>query len=228
MTHSTFLKPAQRSQHTRRFIEGHWRHDSSIVSLHSGFTLAEILVTLAIAGLLTSLTLITFSRRWEMERLQLATKSLVAWLSERRSQAMASVESGNEGACSIVVDTNNAVLSQPESVEIASTSGVKSLNNICPDTLQSQALDLRKVSNVSDLQVEFLSPDSTNAIIFTFRGTTSTDAEIRLSIPPKPYGLSQNTPTRCIKVMKPLGIIRMGHINSSSGLCDYRKPYSLS
>lgn len=179
--------------------------------------MAEILVTLVIAGLLTTITLTTFSRRWEVERLQVATKSLVSWLSERRSQAMASMESSDEGACSIAIDQSNAFLSQPDAVEIANNVTIQTYNTICPDTQQSQALDLRSVSNAPALLVN----SSTDMIVFTFRGTTTTEAEIKLGFPDNPSW-------RCIKVMKPLGIIRMGYTNSSDGTCDYRKPYSLS
>jgi len=49
------------------------------------FTLVELLVAVAIAGILAGTGLVNLSQRWSQERLLLASRQLNSWLDEQRA-----------------------------------------------------------------------------------------------------------------------------------------------
>lgn len=187
-----------------------------------GFSLVELLVSMVLVGLLSGLAMVTLSRRWDNEQLQATSKALASWLDERRRQGMAAMAASGTGACVISVDVSKAELnssqaSYPISL-IDPTSGTSVMaRNLCQT---SQTLNLRAVtSNTRDLQLA-INPSDLNQVLFTFRGTSPTEAEFRLSL--------RNVPlARCVKIAQPLGIVRLGYANPASATtCDYRNPYN--
>jgi prepilin-type N-terminal cleavage/methylation domain-containing protein len=49
-----------------------------------GFTLVELIVTVAILGILAGISFVTYSRNWRAERVKAASRETTAWLDEVR------------------------------------------------------------------------------------------------------------------------------------------------
>lgn len=177
------------------------------------FTLIEVIVTIILVGILTSVALANLLQRRDRERLGTSSKAIAAWLDERRTQAMAAMEESGTGACVIDIDPKLATLTSKESLSTILASKLK-VANICRT---DGDLKLAAVSPGSS-SIQLNSLDSKSQIVFTFRGTSPTDVELFLTIP----NLKAKS---CVKVLKPLGLIRIGKSAANSSDCDYTKPY---
>ena len=159
-------------------------------SVHQGFTLMELMVTMAVAGILSGIALSSMSQPWRRQRLDTAAKELTAWLEQRRIQA---IQTSNK--CIISINASQAQLAAASD----NSCGEFGLLDLRNTTTNSQSLSL--TSNASEL-------------LFTPRGTSTTAAELSLSLP----GESRQ---RCINITSPLGLTRLGRRLSASDACDY-------
>lgn len=178
----------------------------------TGFTLAELMIVMALVGVLSGIAIVTLSQRWAQERLLTATRETHSWLDAQRRLAM------KEGqACEITINTTNATL-DPTSSTITLTDG-KSLNNSCSS---QAALSIRNtVTNGSGITLT-TSPSNASAIRFSFRGlseiTTNNGTSSELVLKLNQTGSNKQ---RCIKVLSPLGLIRNGWSAANSETCTY-------
>jgi len=164
----------------------------------SGFTLVELMVVVAIAGLLAGLAIPTFSRNWEGERLNGASKELIAWLDDVRRRALQQSET-----CRIQVDATNASLKPASTNTCGSFAG----------------LELRSVGpGLNQLQLLPESSSTPTTLVFTPRGTTTTAASYRLTLTNSSSGQA-----RCIRLIAPLGLIRSGLLRADE--CDFTTAY---
>lgn len=164
----------------------------------NGFTLLELMLVVALIGLLSGIALPSFLSNWEDERLNATTKITVSWLDALRRKAIQ-----NSVPCRATWDLANARLSAQCDHE-SSPSSVLSLKS--------------EISNSENLSVSLRSSDP---IIWTFtpRGTSTTDAEATFTL----LG-SSSDPGRCLRVTAPLGLIRAAR-RTSVGQCDYTARY---
>lgn len=185
-----------------------------------GFTLIELLTTIIIAGILISIAIVTYQEWANRELLKSASKTLLAWLEERRSQAMVAMETTNAGACVITINTRDAKLTASDSTATIPINGTQtSVNNLCK---ASKDLELKAISSsTADLNLS-ASGDSPSQLIFTFRGTspsaTSSNTEFKIT------KVNHSTAT-CVKVVKPLALFRLGTARPATSPCDYRQAY---
>ena len=183
----------------------------------AGFTMVELMMAMAIAGILSGLAVANYSSRWGQERLLGASRTVHAWLDEQRRIAM---QQG--GACKINIDTTNATLDPTDPTIALPDSSTTS--NICAN--RESLLIQESVKNGAQIQLRKSSINSNaDALIFSFRGfsqiaksnnawSTQPQLELRLSMP----NVSRE---RCIKVVNPLGLIRNGFANTTDGDCIY-------
>jgi prepilin-type N-terminal cleavage/methylation domain-containing protein len=185
-----------------------------------GFSLVELMVTIAIAGILAGISIADFSQRWGQERLLNASKTLNSWLDEQRRYAMQKA-----GTCQLNINTNTASLSPaPTPITLATSPSTVTTPNICAGQAPINIRDT--VSNGSQIALS-VNPASAGAIRFSFRGlseTVSTDSstpssvEIRLALP----NVSRQ---HCVKVVNPLGMIRNGMANTANSACSYSQSF---
>ena len=164
----------------------------------NGFTLIELMVVVALIGLISGIALPSFLSNWEDERLNATTKITVAWLDDLRRRAIQ-----NSVPCRATWDLTNSSLSAQCDHE----------------TDPSGNLYLKsEISNSENLSVSLRTSDPT-IWIFTPRGTSTTDAEATFKLTG-----SRSDPGRCFRETAPLGLIRAAK-RTSTGQCDYTTRY---
>ena len=187
-----------------------------------GFSLPELIITMAIASIFAGLAIVTFSRNLREENLKAAARQTTIWLEELRKLAIQNdipcpAEVSNTNATlQVKMDSNQALLERCINLNYASlpiTSPAKNLNDLITcskalayeesvsDTVQSLSLSCNTGSTVT---------------VFTPRGTSTDSLLITLSLP----GLNRD---RCIAVLAPNGLIRNGI--TKGGACDFTTSY---
>jgi hypothetical protein len=161
--------------------------------------------------------LVSYQERADRELLNRTSKLLQSWLDDRRTQAMASMETTGTGACVIAVSAGSAQLNASEAnpeVQLAGTPA--NVTNLCQ---LAKPLDLRNLEDRPSPINLITTPSQLQQVIFTFRGTSPTDAEFKLT-------KANHSTAACVKVIKPLGLVRLGRASPATDPCDYRKPYT--
>jgi prepilin-type N-terminal cleavage/methylation domain-containing protein len=160
-----------------------------------GFSLPELIVIMAITGILAGLAIPNFTRNWQDERLNSANKQTIAWLDDLRRKAIQ-----QSSPCSMEISNSPALLTG-------------SCQNL-PDQISTLNLSA-EIANMDQLTFT-LASNSPSTWIFTPRGTTTTDAELRMTLAGSDLG-------RCIRLLEPLGLLRSGKLRSST--CVYTTSY---
>jgi len=177
----------------------------------SGFSLVEMMIVVATAGILAGIAIPSFQRNLKQERLKAASQQTTAWLEDVRLRAMQQSKT-----CSIEISADNATLKPNTSSNTC--------DNISQLNLRDEVENAQSLVVCSQSELEPVSTDcsynNTNTvpteIVFTPRGTTSRGALIQLHIDPA-------ISNRCIAITQPLGMIRQG-IKASTA-CNYNTAY---
>lgn len=192
----------------------------------SGFTIIELTIVVIIAGILASLSFVTYREWADRELLKTSAQLLMAWLDERRTQGMASMASGNAGACIIKINAPLAQLSAASTKESVYT-GNNSMDvfNLCQS---SDVFNLRQTSNRSSKLNISATGDNPSQLLFTFRGTSPINSPLENAPSYLEFKITKpgHTSATCLKVIKPLGLMRLGMANSTVADCEYYKFYS--
>ena len=187
-------------------------------SKEDGFTLAELMLTLCIVGILSGIAIASYSQRWAQERLLAATRETHTWLENQR---LIAIKEGQ--ACEISINISTAIL-DPSKENISLADGT--LQNSCKEQAPLSIRDT--VKNGSGISLSTTDPNTTG-IRFSFRGlskiiTTSankTDQQVLILKLNHPESIKQ----RCIKIMSPLGFIRTGWSSSNASSCKYSNSF---
>ena len=155
----------------------------------------ELMVVIVIVGILSGLAIPNFQQRWEDERLNSAAKLTTSWLEDLRRKAIQ-----NSTVCRAVID-----------------SAAATFTGTCDhQPTQSSILDLQQeITNTSGLSFS-LQSGSPSTWVFTPRGTTTTDGDLRIN-------LVGSRHSRCLRLLEPLGSLRSGKLRSR--LCVYTTSY---
>ena len=102
----------------------------------AGFSLIELIVTISIIGILSSIALVNLSSSWSKNRLLATTRDLKIWLSEQRSYAKT-----HNLTCLITIDYANKRLNSTRYSEQANQSCTGSTSNS-----EADVFDLAKTS----------------------------------------------------------------------------------
>ena len=184
-----------------------------------GFSLVELITTVSILGILSSIALVNLSSSWTSTRLSSTTRGLENWLSDQRRYAMT-----HNLTCLITIDHTNKRL-------ISTLYGSEN-SEPCTNTSPNASAD------VFDLAAEFGAGDNKLALESTpSTDPSQTDGGILFSL----QGLSQNhqlssegvlelrlthadlQQQRCIRIISPIGMIRDGRSKNSESKCHYDK-----
>ena len=177
---------------------------------HKGFSLIELLITVAIAGIFTGLSIVTLSRNQNNEKLKAATFIAATWLEDARKIAIQ-----NDTPCKININNETGTL------EISKDEEIPKLDNC--ELIESSSLEIRKsIQNSESISLcsktlstaEEESPIDTALVcnqvttgttswVFTPRGTATDSTLIKLTMPTANH-------ERCLAVLAPTGQIRLG------------------
>lgn len=160
-----------------------------------GFSVVELIVIASVIGIIAGISIPSFTRNWEDERLNSASKQLVAWLEDQRRKAIQ-----QSSPCRVTTDINAAIFT-----------------SYCDNnTTDIATLNLRAEIRNSDSIILSLLNNGPASWVFSPRGTSTTDAELRISMANTNMG-------RCIRILKPLGLLRSGKLRDGS--CIYTTSY---
>ena len=192
-----------------------------------GFSLIELIFTLVIFGVFTSISIVLLSKNLENERIKALTRQAVAWLENTKKIAIQ-----KDSPCEIKVDNSSHELLLPSQ----SSAPLNKCIDLDTEPLPAAPLNLKEtVENVDALilcskelttsesptdPLSTLMASQCNAnssrTIFTPRGTLTDSVLITLS-------LSTQSEQRCIILQSPNSMIRSG--KAKGGRCDFTTAY---
>lgn len=168
-----------------------------------GFTLVELMVAVAIIGILSSIAIVYTGIEWRRERVNTVALELAGWLESVRGASLRETNSTtSSGGCTI---TLTPFTSQPAGTALAS---------VAPAACSNQSPFL--ISGVASTSDRY-STASTNgtAITFTPRGSVITTDSNQVDIK---ILLDGSSVMRCVRVIATLGSIRIGRNDSASSI----------
>lgn len=184
----------------------------------TGYGFVELVITMIILGILTSLSYISLSRTMDKEQLKSTARSMENWINTQRNLAMQ-----NNLTCKILINKSTLVLT---SENLNSTSIGCNPNQASRGTFNIMTTFGQNKPNL-DMTFEPSSAETSNTaeILFSFRGF-SENANLPTSGAPFEIKLkdSKLKTIRCIKIISPIGLIRDGYALDASSSCIYNNP----
>ena len=179
----------------------------------SGFTMTEVIVVAAIAGILSTFILVGYGRNLQEEKLKSVSREITSIFKE-----MTTLTRQNSTHCELILKHASAILTVDNPSE-------------CTGTGIGTSFDLKaNIDNIEDLKIcgradmkQTFACDAANdgsdppgstssTFIFSARGTVSKGGILKLYLP-------KASRTRCLAVLAPSGVIREGR-DIGSG-CDF-------
>lgn len=168
----------------------------------TGFTLIELMVTVAVIGILSGITISQSLATWRDAQVSDLTLQLAGWLEQiSRAPEASRAPDGNAASCRVVFTTgtvpNGAVIATVTSIPAgASPPCAPEASFTVPTRFGNQQISVGA---------------STASVVFTPRQsiTSTSDIQIRLAL------LGQ-APVRCVRLSAVLGLIRIGRNDGSS------------
>lgn len=180
-----------------------------------GFTLVELLIAMAVLGILSGISMVAFTRNWRDERLKGASRASAGWLDEARRLAVQKAT-----PCRITVNRATGQLSlEPNPLNPSEFCAATNLSPLTISSAVQNGKDIRLCSttlasvDAAQTSLSCSSPQSgSDSLVFTPRGTATSSLLIQLNFP-------QASADRCIAVIAPMGQIRSGRV--AGGSCDF-------
>ena len=194
-----------------------------------GFSFIELILTVAILGILSSIALVNLTSSWKSARLISSTRELENWLSTQRSYAMT-----HGLTCRIVIDEKTKFLYSRLDIDnsnIPCTIDSSNPNNASFDLSESFGNGNEKVSlsidpppeaghstRVIRLQHQGFSQDNQLSSLGELKDGNLDDGVLELKL--KHEEIDQQ---RCIRILSPIGMIRDGRTEQGGQDCFYDK-----
>ncbi len=189
----------------------------------AGFSLPELIITISIVGILSSIALVNLSASWSKSRLLATTRDLENWLSEQRSYAKS-----HSITCLITIDhANKRLISKKYSGQSSQACTDSTPNN------EAGVFDLAENFGTDSEKLSLMSTPSTAAthsdggILFSLQGFSQNH---QLNSTPDSKGVlelrlvhADLLQQRCIRIISPIGMIRDGRTDGNDPQCRYDK-----
>jgi len=196
-----------------------------------GFSFIELLITVSILGILSSIALVNLSSSWKSTRLLSSTRELENWLSQQRSYAMT-----HGLTCRIVIDEESKKLYSRIDIDNRNTPCTidsTNPNDSSFDLTKSFGQDNEKVTlslnpppevghttRVIRLQHQGFSQDHQLSSLGQLKDGNLSNGVLELKLRHK--DLDQQ---RCVRILSPIGMIRDGRTDNGSTDCNYDKAF---
>ena len=194
-----------------------------------GFSFIELLITVSILGILSSIALVNLSSSWKNTRLLSSTRELENWLSQQRSYAMT-----HGLTCRIVIDEKSKKLWSRIDIDNSNTPCTidsENPNDSSFDLTKSFGQDNEKVTlslnpppevghtnRVIRLQHQGFSQDHQLSSLGQLKDGNLSNGVLELKL--RHEDLDQQ---RCVRILSPIGMIRDGRTDNGSSDCNYDK-----
>ena len=198
-----------------------------------GFTLVELMVVVAIVGILSGFSLVTFQRQWRSERLLSISRAIQGSLETWRKRAM---QAG--GPCLIEIDSAQAIFSHPTDIPFPPKAGSSDpvpvpVSNACSNERPLNLHTVETSLQEGDISLNTSAASETEELflLFSFRGLSEAHLSINPYLSPEPNNITDTEfkismtglqEQRCIKILHPLGLIRSGKATTAQGDCSYQ------
>lgn len=196
-----------------------------------GFTVVELVITVTILGILSSIALVNLSSTWKNNRLLSSTRELENWLSTQRSYAMT-----HGLTCRIMIDEVSKQLFSTIDVDNSDTPCTidsSNPNDTFFDLSKSFGDGNEKVTlslnpppeegyptRVIRLQHQGFSQDNQLNALGEIKDGNIDDGVLELKL--EHEDLNQQ---RCIRILSPIGMIRDGRAEKGSSDCNYDETF---
>ena len=196
-----------------------------------GFSFIELLITVSILGILSSIALVNLSSSWKSTRLLSSTRELENWLSQQRSYAMT-----HGLTCRIVIDEESKKLYSRIDIDNSNTPCTidsTNPNDSSFDLTKSFGQDNEKVTlslnpppqvghttRVIRLQHQGFSQDHQLSSQGQLKDGNLSNGVLELKL--RHEDLDQQ---RCVRILSPIGMIRDGRTDNGSTDCNYDKAF---
>jgi len=201
-------------------------HETNMKLLsRQGFTLFELMITVAVIAIFSSIGLRNTYTFLQEQKLRQASNELLSYLLTARAKALREAnvsESGTAKACEVKIESSDTI---PPTISPSPDSEVPGVAaNVCNDSPSLPELNLLAASGGSNLTLTASEGSSPFFITFTRMGTVaSSNLSNSQSVTlPRTFYLSNPSATdlqRC--VMVDLNTLRIGWRNSADEACTY-------
>ena len=170
-----------------------------------GFSLLELMVVVSIIGILSGLSVVTFSNQFKKEGLKEASRDATSWLKDLQAKAIQ-----QNRICEIVIDKTSGTAAQVD-INSSSLSEAERCTAVSTYSFKTPIHALLR-DGQSRISCPLSDEDSQLHVTFTARGTLPCGGEVVLIA-------QDGSNKRCINLMAPLGVIREGLQQGEA--CDY-------
>lgn len=166
------------------------------------FTLVELMVVVAIIGIVNGIVIAVGSRDWQRERVNAVAIGLAGWLEEVRGNSLRQIsDDPAAGGCVVTLSS------------LSNVSAGTALASVTPSTCASDASFV--IPGVVSGADRYDTTSTADTITFTPRGsvTSTNDTVMKILL----RGSSQ---LRCVRVSAILGLVRIGNNGSAASTAD--------
>lgn len=163
----------------------------------SGFTLTELIVTIAVIGLVFGISTTTIGSEWTRGRVNLVAMDLASWL-----EGVRSASTRQSGSTPCVVTFNTGSLAPGAEMARVTPAGCAPTSPVSATVNTARAIVVPSIIGNNTFAIA-LNPSSPTTVTFTPRGSVSATADTD-------YRINFNNQQRCVQLTATLGLLRIG------------------